>query len=124
VKGSFFLQKLTRSSVKVTTDELEQALALTKEDSDSEEDHKILEGIVRFGKTEACQIMTPRIEVEAIDAEADEAKKAKLATGLTKIEAELTAAKTALAELEKYKINPQKPKYIEYPDLRTITITN
>ncbi len=71
VKGSFFLQKLTRSSVKVTTDELEQALALTKEDSDSEEDHKILEGIVRFGKTEACQIMTPRIEVEAIDAEAD-----------------------------------------------------
>ena len=29
-----------------------------------------------------------------------------------------------LAELEKYKINPQKPKYIEYPDLRTITITN
>ncbi len=71
VKGSFFLQKLTRSTVKITTDELEQALALTKEDSDSEEDHKILEGIVRFGKTEACQIMTPRIEVEAINAESD-----------------------------------------------------
>ena len=69
VKGSFFLQKMTRSSVKVTTDELEEALALTKEDSNSEEDHKILEGIVRFGKTEACQIMTPRIEVEALDAE-------------------------------------------------------
>lgn len=29
-----------------------------------------------------------------------------------------------LTELEKYKINSQKPKYIEYPDLRTITITN
>jgi len=29
-----------------------------------------------------------------------------------------------LAELEKYKENPQKPKYIEYPDLTTITITN
>ena len=28
-----------------------------------------------------------------------------------------------LAELEKYKANPQKPKYIEYPDLTTITIT-
>jgi len=28
-----------------------------------------------------------------------------------------------LAELEKYKENPQKPKYIEYPDLTTITIT-
>jgi gliding motility-associated protein GldE len=71
VKGSFFIQKMTKSSVQVTTDELEQALALTKEDSDSEEDHKILEGIVRFGKTEACQIMTPRVEVEAIDAESN-----------------------------------------------------
>jgi dTDP-4-amino-4,6-dideoxygalactose transaminase len=28
-----------------------------------------------------------------------------------------------LAELEKYKENPQKPKYTEYPDLTTITIT-
>jgi gliding motility-associated protein GldE len=46
-------------------------LALTKEDSDSEEDHKILEGIVRFGKTEACQIMTPRVDLEAIDAESN-----------------------------------------------------
>jgi gliding motility-associated protein GldE len=69
VKGSFFIQKMTKSSVKVTTDELEQALALTKEDSNSEEEHKILEGIVRFGKTEASQIMTPRVEVEAIDSE-------------------------------------------------------
>jgi len=40
---------------------------LTKEKTTSEEDHKILEGIVRFGKTEASQIMTPRIEVDAID---------------------------------------------------------
>jgi gliding motility-associated protein GldE len=71
VKGSFFIQKMSKSSVQVTTDELEQALALTKEDSNSEEDHKILEGIVRFGKTEACQIMTPRVEVEAIDAESN-----------------------------------------------------
>jgi gliding motility-associated protein GldE len=71
VKGSFFIQKMTKSSVQVTTDELEQALALTKEDTDLEEDHKILEGIVRFGKTEACQIMTPRVEVEAIDAESN-----------------------------------------------------
>jgi len=29
-----------------------------------------------------------------------------------------------LTELEKYKANPQKPKYTEYPDLTTITITN
>ena len=69
VKGSFFIQKMMKSSVQVTTDELVHALALTKEDSDSEEEHKILEGIVRFGKTEAGQIMTPRVEVDAIDSE-------------------------------------------------------
>jgi len=69
VKGTSFIQRRNKSSVKVNQDELEQALALTREDSSSEEDHKILEGIVKFGKTEACQIMSPRIEVEAIDTE-------------------------------------------------------
>jgi gliding motility-associated protein GldE len=67
VKGSFFIQKNAKGKTSITTDELEQAIALTKEDSDSEDDHKILEGIVKFGRTEACQIMTPRIEVDAID---------------------------------------------------------
>ena len=67
VKGSFFIQKNAKGKTSITTDELEQAIALTKEDNDSEEDHKILEGIVKFGRTEACQIMTPRIEVDAID---------------------------------------------------------
>lgn len=37
----------------------------------------------------------------AIEAEADEAKKQKLVTALTKVQGELTAAQTALAELEK-----------------------
>jgi|694.fasta_scaffold02119_45 gliding motility-associated protein GldE len=69
VRGTNFIQKRSKSSVKVNQDELEQALALTREESSSEEDHKILEGIVKFGKTEASQIMSPRIEVEAIDAE-------------------------------------------------------
>ena len=69
VYGTSFIQKRTKTSVKVNQDELEQALALTREDSSSEEDHKILEGIVKFGKTDASQIMSPRIEVEAIDAE-------------------------------------------------------
>ena len=67
VHGSFFIQKISKGGAKINTDELEQALALTREDSTSEDDHKILEGIVKFGKTEACQIMTPRIEVDAID---------------------------------------------------------
>ena len=70
VFGTSFIQKKSKTSVKVNQDELEQALALTREDSSSEEDHKILEGIVKFGKTDASQIMSPRIEVEAIDADA------------------------------------------------------
>ncbi len=68
---TYLFQKAFKPSVNVNTDELEQALALTREESTSEEDHKILEGIVKFGKTEASQIMTPRIEVEAIDKESN-----------------------------------------------------
>lgn len=67
VKGSFFIQKKAGGKIRINSDELEQAIALTKEDSSSEEEHKILEGIVKFGRTEACQIMTPRVEVEALD---------------------------------------------------------
>jgi gliding motility-associated protein GldE len=68
VKGTNFLQRRARRrGVSITTDELEQALALTKEDNTSEEEHKILEGIVKFGNTEVSQIMRPRPDVLAID---------------------------------------------------------
>lgn len=62
-------RQLKRKGVKITTDELEQALALTKEENTSEEEHKILEGIVKFGNTEVCQIMKSRLDVVAIDEE-------------------------------------------------------
>jgi gliding motility-associated protein GldE len=67
VNSSFFIQKMGKRHSAVNSDELEQALALTKDESTSDDDHKILEGIVKFGKTEASEIMTPRVEVEAID---------------------------------------------------------
>ena len=67
VKGSFFIQKKAGGKTRINSEELEQAIALTKEDTSSEDEHKILEGIVKFGRTEACQIMTPRVEVEALD---------------------------------------------------------
>jgi gliding motility-associated protein GldE len=68
VNGTNFIQKISReTSVKISTEELEQAIALTKESATSEEEHKILEGIVRFGNTEACQIMHSRLEVVALD---------------------------------------------------------
>ena len=55
-----------KKEVKVSSDELEQILALTKEETTSEEDHKILEGIVKFGITDVKQIMRPRTEISAI----------------------------------------------------------
>lgn len=68
VSGTRLMQKLAKNrGVKITTDELEHALALTKEDNSSEGEHKILEGIVKFGNTEACQIMKPRMDVFAIE---------------------------------------------------------
>ncbi|TAF87788.1 MAG: gliding motility-associated protein GldE [Flavobacteriia bacterium] len=71
VWGTNFIQKLGNKSATIDQNELEQAVALTKTDGGSIEEHKILEGIVRFGKTEASEIMTPRVEVEDIDAEDD-----------------------------------------------------
>lgn len=69
VIGSDFIQRKGGSGkVNISSDELEQALALTKDDGDSEEKHKILEGIVKFGTTEVRQIMRPRLDVYAIDA--------------------------------------------------------
>jgi putative hemolysin len=55
-----------KKEIKVSSDELEQILALTKEETTSEEDHKILEGIVKFGTTDVKQIMRPRTEISAI----------------------------------------------------------
>jgi gliding motility-associated protein GldE len=72
VHGTNLIQKNAKQrSVKITSDELEHALALTKEESTSEEEHKILEGIVKFGNTEACQVMRSRMDVVAIDESAN-----------------------------------------------------
>jgi protein involved in gliding motility GldE len=46
---------------------LSQALELTSKDATNKEEHKILEGIVNFGNTETVQIMTPRIDVFALE---------------------------------------------------------
>ncbi len=68
VRGTNLIQKTARrGKFNISSDELEQALALTKESNTSEEDHKILEGIVKFGNTEVRQIMKPRVDVYAIE---------------------------------------------------------
>ena len=71
VRGTNSIQHLGNRSAPIDHNELEQAVALTKAEAGSEEEQRILEGIVKFGKTEASEIMTPRVEVEDIDASAD-----------------------------------------------------
>jgi gliding motility-associated protein GldE len=69
VKSTSFIQRRAKKGkVDISSDELEQALALTKQDNDEDRDHKILEGIVKFGNTEVRQIMKPRMDVTAIEA--------------------------------------------------------
>jgi putative hemolysin len=67
VNGTTIIHKYAaKKEIKVSSDELEQILALTKEETTSEEEHKILEGIVKFGVTDVKQIMKPRTEISAI----------------------------------------------------------
>lgn len=69
VSGSKFISLSKKQSANISADELEHAIALTKESATSDGEQKLLEGIVKFGRTEASQIMKPRIEMSALDAE-------------------------------------------------------
>jgi putative hemolysin len=49
--------------------QLSQALELTSDEETTQEEQKILEGIVSFGNTDASQVMSPRIDVFALEIE-------------------------------------------------------
>lgn len=67
-KSTDLINKRTRKmDMRLSSSDLEQAVALTKEMGDSDEEHKMLEGIVRFGNTEVCQIMCSRVDTVALD---------------------------------------------------------
>ncbi len=53
----------------ISMDDLEHAYDLTKESVETAEEKKILEGIVKFGQTDAKQIMTSRLDMIALDQE-------------------------------------------------------
>lgn len=59
---SRFDQKKSNFSI----EKLSQALEITSDNATTDEEQKILEGIVNFGNTETVQIMKPRIDVFAI----------------------------------------------------------
>lgn len=56
---------VTKRNHAITADELSQALEITSDASKS--DKEILEGILKYGETEASEIMTPRIDLTDID---------------------------------------------------------
>lgn len=60
-------KKFSVQKVNFSVDQLSQALELTNQEETTQEEQKILEGIVTFGNTEVRQVMSPRIDVFALD---------------------------------------------------------
>lgn len=68
VNGTDFISKVAKKKeIDVSTDDLEQAVELTKGEMVSDDEHKILEGIIKFGSTDVKQIMQARTDTVAID---------------------------------------------------------
>lgn len=62
---SIVTKVVTKRAKALTADELSQALELTSGATKS--DKEILEGILRYGDTEASEIMTPRVDITDLD---------------------------------------------------------
>ena len=62
---SIIENKLRKKQSDISVETLSEALKLTSKDT-SDEEQKILEGIVNFGNTETIQVMCPRIDVFAL----------------------------------------------------------
>ncbi|MFA9391072.1 MAG: gliding motility-associated protein GldE [Prolixibacteraceae bacterium] len=75
----FVNKHMAKYSKNLSIDELSQAFELTSEE-EFEEDKGILEGIISFGSTSVDQIMTPRIDVVAIEQTANYTKAIQVVT--------------------------------------------
>ncbi len=60
-------RRIKKRTDSISVDHLEHALTITRDVGDDEDEKRILEGIVKFGNTDAKQIMTPRVDVVAFD---------------------------------------------------------
>lgn len=65
----FLHEKLAKQKSNISVDQLSQALELTSSDDTTSDEHKILEGIVSFGNTDTKQVMSPRIDIFALEIE-------------------------------------------------------
>ena len=61
--------KLGKQKSNLSVDQLSQALELTGEHETTKEEHKILQGIVSFRNTDTKQVMRPRIDIFALNAD-------------------------------------------------------
>jgi len=67
-KATIYLHnKLGRQKTNFSVDQLSQALELTDSDESSSDEQKILEGIVTFGNTDTKQVMSPRMDIFALE---------------------------------------------------------
>ncbi len=64
---TFIENKFGKQKSSISVDHLSQALELTSKEDTTHEEHKILKGIVNFGNTDVKQVMTPRMDVFALD---------------------------------------------------------
>ena len=58
--------RLGKKQSNLSVEKLSQALDLTSDEATTEDEQKILKGIVSFGNTETSQIMIPRIDIFAL----------------------------------------------------------
>jgi gliding motility-associated protein GldE len=65
----FIQEKLSKQKTNFSVDQLSQALELTSTEDTSHEEQKLLEGIVSFGNTDTKQVMSPRIDIFALEIE-------------------------------------------------------
>ncbi|WP_298221373.1 gliding motility-associated protein GldE [Flavobacterium sp.] len=63
----FLHDKLGKQKTNFSVDQLSKALELTSSEDTSQEEQKILEGIVSFGNTDTKQVMSPRIDIFALE---------------------------------------------------------
>ncbi|MFN3752501.1 gliding motility-associated protein GldE [Flavobacterium sp.] len=63
----FLHDKLGRQKSNISVDQLSQALEMTSTDDTTFDEQKILEGIVSFGNTDTKQVMSPRIDIFALE---------------------------------------------------------
>jgi len=69
-KATIYLHnKLGKQKTSFSVDQLSQALELTDTEETSTEEQKILEGIVTFGNTDTKQVMSPRMDIFALEIE-------------------------------------------------------